>query len=240
MATNIVEMIDKVMIEVAKKLPPLILNKIKEIIGSQNNLLKQEVDSIKFTESQFIEIERIIQSVINTINNKLIVEVEKYFRSSMIPMLISEKTKFYNEIKVLTNTFMNFIPTDIRRDVLQAVGSTLDGKTVEDSARQLSSKINLSVAKSINYINETVVRRVREKNYELFSKVSNKDTKWQFVHVKDSKNSPFCKKYGNAIKTEKEWKALKSDIFIEGGHYGCRGVMAIVDPDDGDDYIKEG
>lgn len=240
MATNIVEMIDKVMIEVAKKLPPLILNKIKEIIGSQSNLLKQEVDSIKFTESQFIEIERIIQSVINTINNKLIVEVEKYFRSSMIPMLISEKTKFYNEIKVLTNTFMNFIPTDIRRDVLQAVGSTLDGKTVEDSARQLSSKINLSVAKSINYINETVVRRVREKNYELFSKVSNKDTKWQFVHVKDSKNSPFCKKYGNAIKTEKEWKALKSDIFIEGGHYGCRGVMAIVDPDDGDDYINEG
>jgi hypothetical protein len=240
MATNIVEMIDKVMIEVAKKLPPLILNKIKEIIGSQNNLLKQEVDSIKFTESQFIEIERIIQSVINTINNKLIVEVEKYFRSSMIPMLISEKTKFYNEIKVLTNTFMNFIPTDIRRDVLQAVGSTLDGKTVEDSARQLSSKINLSVAKSINYINETVVRRVREKNYELFSKVSNKDTKWQFVHVKDSKNSPFCKKYGNAIKTEKEWKALKSDIFIEGGHYGCRGVMAIVDLDDGDDYTNEG
>jgi hypothetical protein len=238
MATNIVEMIDKVMIDVAKRLPLLILDKVKGIIGSQNNLLKQEVDSIKFTESQFIEIERIIQSVINGINNKLIVEIEAYFRSSMLPMLISEKTKFYNEIKVITNTFMNFIPVDIRRDVLEAVGSTLDGKKVDEAAQQLSKKINLSIGKSISYINETVVRRVREKNYELFSKVSNKDTKWQFVHVKDSKNSPFCKKHGNEIKTEKEWKTLKSDIFIEGGHYGCRGVMAIVDPDDGDDYTE--
>lgn len=232
MAANIVEMLDKIMITAANKLPSLILDKIKVIIGNQNNIHKEDVDSDKFTESQFREIEVLIHDTINALNNKMIVEIEKYFKNSMISIPRDEKTKFYNEIKSVTSTFMNFIPVEVRKSVLEAVGNTLDSKKVEEAAKDLSRKINTSIGKSITFINETIVRRVREKNYEVFKKVSNKDTKWKFVHVKDSKNAPFCRDHGNEVKTEAEWLKLKSDIFVEGGHFGCRGVMAVVDDEE--------
>jgi len=238
MSVDILKVLDSIIEKTIEQLPSLLEKKVEKLLGGKTALLTLDVDSKKLNEKAFDEMYGIIYDTVNQLNDKIITIVEKFFKENGVFIPKDELSEFYLEIKNNIKTFMNFIPNNIRQDVLSSVASTLTDTKVKDAAKSLSGKIGKSVKQSMLIINETIAQRVREKNYTTLKKISTKKTKWKFVHVKDSKNSPFCKKHGNAVHTEEEWIDIKSDIFIEGGHIGCRGIM-VIDYSEEDDTIAD-
>jgi hypothetical protein len=166
-------------------------------------------------------------------------EISAYFRElrrqNNYP--ISETT-FNLQVKATISKVIDLLPLQIQQGVTESVLLTYD-KPTSDIAKDLSAKIEQSVRKTEILLSETLTKKVREKNNEVFLKAEEKGDKYLFSHVVDSKNAPFCADYGNELKTREEWENIKSDIFIEGGHFGCRGIMVLVKEDEIDEVLEE-
>lgn len=231
---DILTLIDKKMGILAQKLPSLVLEIVKRIVGDNKNIYKLELTDPKLASSKFDDIKTLLLETTNNLNDVLLNEIEKWFIKEFGKKYDSAKAKgeFLDEIKTTTKVFMQGMTDTIRKDVLESIALTMTSTSVKTEAEALSKRISKSVKQTIAIIQESTVRKVREKNLEILLKGMNDDDLLLFSHVIDSKNSEFCSKYGNKAYTKEEWLKIKSDVLEVGGHIGCRGVFVVISKDE--------
>lgn len=235
MMLNIAVEIEKIIGNALSKVAPSITKQTEKKLGGFGNVKDLEATSNKLEVSGNIDIAKVKKELVKEVTSQIasfLKQVKKEYGVSF------SETAFNNEIKATIEKIMDFVPLQIQQVVTESVLLSYTQSTSQ-VAKDLSGKIEQSVRKAEILLNEALTRKVREKNSEIMQKAEEKGDKYLFSHVKDSKNAPFCRDYGNQIKSREEWENIKSDIFIEGGHFGCRGIMVLVKEDEIDKVEAE-
>ena len=104
---------------------------------------------------------------------------------------------------------------------------------VDEDVKTITARLSAQIGKSIKQtgllLKETMVLLNREQTTRVNNRL-HKDTKYEYAGVLDSHTSPICREFlAKDPMTMKEWKKLKSDVFINGGHPFCRHSLIIAE-----------
>lgn len=138
---------------------------------------------------------------------------------------------YYADFKTINNIYIDNIDDATREAINQNMGLYLyeDSKTAYTN---VSKAIGKSLAQTKLLMSEALVTTTRNITKDAYNKIE-KDLskyviKYEYMGPSDSKTSDFCSMYVGKIKTMAEWLAIKSDIFIKGGHFKCRHSLELV------------
>jgi len=200
------------------------LYKISRKYKNPNEKLKELMKQSKvFTEVKDLflvtvdrETIRIMESYLSGISNKMGVSVGRI--------------AYYADFKSINEIYIDNLDQIAIDSINQNMGTVLF-----DDPKDAYQNVSLALGKSIRQVElmmeeaiTTTTRSITKQLYDKIEKDLDKyEIKYKYVGAKDSKNSQFCATWVGKSKTMKEWKIIKSDIFVRGGHYKCRHSMDI-------------
>lgn len=232
--------IDQLIDKVVETLAPTLYKEALKAIGGQEKLYELEATSSRLNPENFAILSDVIKNSNKSLKNQILrvlnTELNSLFKEYDVT---AAKDKFLKEIEASINLKLNGIPATITNNVIDSVLLTFDNSDIKEIANNLKNAIGGSLKQSLNVLSEALSLKVREKNNEIMLKAEEDGDQYQFSHVIDSKNSAFCALHGNEVRTRKDWINIKSDIFISGGHFGCRGVMVLIPADEVEAVKKE-
>lgn len=238
--SNITLKIDSIIEEVIKDLPSSIYKIVLSVLGGTESIINLEADSKKLLPGNFEKVVNILKEYNKTMLNNLLKKITLEIRSLMGEYSVKLNIdNFLKQIQATINLNMQGIPEQIRKDVIESVILSYDDNNIEEIAEKLRSTIGGSIKQSMNVMSEALARKVREQNFKVMKKAKDTGDMWLFSHPIDSKNDPFCRQHGNEIRSEEDWIKLKPTFFIEGGHFGCRGIPVLVKKEDIESVKKE-
>lgn len=140
---------------------------------------------------------------------------------------------FYRDIKTLNNVYIGDLDNTIKTSVKQNIGSYMFEDDMKKVIKSISGVIGKSIARTNQLMREALITYARKVADIAYNKVEASLAKAQQVvvyiyqGVRDNKNSEFCAEHIGQKHTREEWLKIKSDIFINGGHFGCRHSLEI-------------
>lgn len=198
------------------------------------------VNPTSIKESSFdpvqVQIDKLKKAVTSTITNRIegdLRQIEKVYGIKI------ERSVFFADLKKKIDLALKLLQSDIESKVLKTTLTTEATTNKAETKTNLLNSLSSTISSNASILTEAMTIAVRKKNDEAFKKAEEKGDMYLFSHVKDSKNSPFCRDHGNEIRTREDWVNIKSDIFVNGGHYACRGIMVLVKEDEIDEVKKE-
>ncbi len=141
---------------------------------------------------------------------------------------------FYGDIRKLNEIYLGNINDELALKLQQTYGTYLfegDNKLVLDALANVIGKSVGEVKRAMREVNVTYARKVTDNAFKQIEQEFGKENiRYRYTGVLDSKNTPFCRSHVGKVHTRAEWEKIKFDIFVRGGHFGCRHSLELMPP----------
>jgi len=199
--------------------------------------------SLKFPKQQIkfvrlVEKDRRISKLMPIYMNELNKEVKRLIEDSLLTLSYKTGVKLssllnYADIKTLNKVYIGGLDNKINEAIKQTIGAYIFEDDTNKVYQALANTINKNIKQTQILMQEALVTYTRKLNDLAYEKIERAfdrkgcEVLYQYTGVRDSRNSPFCAQHIGQIHTREEWVKIKSDIFINGGHFGCRHSLDI-------------